>query len=464
MTGTGIGNAFDLNAPKPLFAGTGKFVGGRSIPWANKAEAFAGVAVTDRSEIGQMVAIGDIVTGWSYYQFERSGTYPSGGEDSAGWNLVQYVGAGINSDVQAALDGKAENFDFAALVGTTWDIGIQPQREQTISADTDYTLAGGVSGKSTGTLLVKNTGAFVVTVDGDPMNVRSSGETAITVVKKSDGTYYKSSDYTPASTGPDTTPPTATFEATGANTIRLTANEPINGTGSGVTFDNGSPLTVDSVATVGATQRDYTILETMGASDTITAEITASDIEDLSGNSIEDTVTPIAVTNSIPSGEVDANYTGHISGSIVESPTGTYSMPNGSYMLDPRVMAGNGYVTAEVPSGGTASEVAVMGLDDSNALNNYVSNWKWAAFMIGGDYYILDLAVSGSPVNKSVAYVIGDDWRLERTGLNTIHLVVNGTPIHTFTTTSSAPLYHKAAGANASTSAVLKNPKLLGFA
>lgn len=274
----------------------------------------------------------------------------------------------VNIPLKNALQSFVSTFEPGA--GTAWNIGSQPRREQTITANTDFTLTGGVNGQAVGLFIITNTDSFTVTFDGEPYDIRNAGnkggKTAITALKLLGGSYYVSSDYT-ASAG---------------------------------------------------------------------------------------SVTP-------GGGGTPSNYT-TISGSVVESPTGTYTMPNGAYMLAAGAMAADGYVTAKIPTGGSASELAILGLDDNNTANNYVSNWKWVAFTYLGNYYILDLTVSGSPVDKGVAYSVGDDWKMERVG-STIYLKVNGATIHTFTTTSSSTLYHKAAGANAGGGAILKNPLLNGF-
>lgn len=470
MTGTGVGNPFTVNAPKPIDTRAGKFVSGRTIPFASKAEAFADTPASKRSEIGVRVAIGSTgVEGvdYSYYVYQRATTYPTGGDSSDGWDLVEEP---IPANVLASLGDKVDIKSFGVLSTTTWDIGLQPRREYSLTADTDFTTTGGTSGLTVAALLIINPASFVVTINGDSVNVRTGGDTMITVYKKIDGTYYTSSDY--ATSVPDTTPPTVTsVEAIDAHTIEVNFSEIVNGTyaGYGFSFDNGSPLTDSAATGFGTNKLTVTITETMVAADVMIYGIASSDIEDLSGNPLADTVTPGSVINSIPA-SLSFLTIATSSGTITQSPTGTFNGAAGAFAVMNQTIAGstNGVIQAEI--GASSNEIGIIGLDEDSTLQYFDSGgvtpilWKWFLFVNAGNYFYCD--ASGLATDTGVAYATGDLWQLKVTGTAVVgEKSSNGGS--TWTTLINMPTPRTTAGTtiyrkicyHASTAATIKNLK-----
>lgn len=305
MTGTNIGNAFVLNGPKPLDGRAGKFVGGRSIPWATKAEFFAAFP-TQRSEIGTPIAIGDIDAGWEYYDLKHAVTFPTGGDSSDGWDLVPSQGV------------------IHTLTGTTLEPNKYSKNYQSISANTNYTISGGTAGISHVILFVKNTGSFVVTIDGDTIPTRDSGTagglTSIVCWKMPDGTWLKESGYTPSSGGADTTAPDITdAEAVDGETINVTYSENIDAAttdaGYSVTVDSGSgpgsPISATGMSGTGSTRALTFPSSSFAAGDIIKLSYNAGpgDTQDTATTpNAMATVTDFDVTNSIVGAELFGDF------------------------------------------------------------------------------------------------------------------------------------------------------------
>lgn len=207
-----------------------------------------------------------------------------------------------NVPLSNALDAKVnlEPFIVETPGTTTWDLDNEPRKEQSVSADIDITISGGVNGNMPAILVVTNTGTFEVSINGTLYATRPSGvgggKTAIFVITLTSG-YYVYTDYTYV---PDVISPNiVNAEATGANTIILTLDEAVTGTDTGISFNDGSPLTISGMAGSGTNVLTFTIVETMVSGAVITYNITGSDLVDLSPQANPLANTSGSVTNSI---------------------------------------------------------------------------------------------------------------------------------------------------------------------
>jgi hypothetical protein len=205
--------------------------------------------------------------------------------------------------LQPALDSKTDIGSIQTLVGDTWDLDTQPLVYQAITTDTDYTVSGSDAGVSRGFIVINKTGTGIVTVNSNTYATRDNGKTVLSVIMLPDSSYYVSSDYF-IYVLDVTAPVIVSAEATDANTIVFTMSEPVYGTVAGISFENGSPLTISGMTGAGTSTLTFTIVEDMEDTDVITFDVTSSDIVDYA-------TTPNAL----------ANDSGTVTNSIVPADT-----------------------------------------------------------------------------------------------------------------------------------------------
>jgi hypothetical protein len=242
----------------------------------------------------------------------------------------------------------------------------------------------------------------------------------------------------------DTTPPTVTSKsvsASTANKIDLVFSESVTLNTSGWSAKkNGSAWTISSAAGSG-TSYSFTMGSSASSGDTIVIsyDSTTGSTVDGSGNELV-TFTDASVVNNVAPPFL-AFTTG--SGTITQSPTGTWSGSSGAYMEATTSLASStdGYIQCKIA--GSSSEAFALGFDPTATQSNFP--YPYYLFVYTGTYWWGD---SSGGNNTSTSYAINDLLRLRRASGTLIGEKSSDggstwTTLHTWSTTSSAKLYCK---------------------
>lgn len=165
-----------------------------------------------------------------------------------------------------------------------------------------------------------------------------------------------------------------------------------------------------------------------------------------------------------PPTDMDFDLTG--SGTVTESPSGTWTFSSGAYAGNTLTAEtdGDGYFQAEIPGSGM-----VVGLDNDASPDFYESGgvalWSYEFFTSSGTMYVFEAGQStGAPTSLGA---IGSytHFRIRRIGTTVkVQVSTDGisfSDLHTYSATTSSDLYVKANRAGAGTT--ILNPKTFGF-
>lgn len=265
----------------------------------------------------------------------------------------------------------------------------------------------------------------------------------------------------------DVTAPTV-VSATAINptTIRVVFSEIVTATNVGWSFKkNGSANNPTAVSGSGTDTLDFTV-PAVSFGDTLlrSYDSATGDTQDASGNELANftdaAVTGVSLTT--------LTFTAR-SGTITESPSGTYQGSNGAHMVADQSLASStdGYVQCKIP--GSVAEAVAMGLDVDSTLEYYSATaWKFWVFVFGGKYYYAGNGLSGSGVDTGVTYATNDLMRLRRAG-STVYFEkssdngANWTNLHTYVATDSGQLWIKVGWSTGSGGTKkITDPKALG--
>lgn len=345
----------------------------------------------------------------------------------------------------ASSSGGASN--FTVLSGTDWD---GANRYTTLTGNTALTLT---TTRKEGKLYVEQdgTGSHTLSINGQALTI-SSGAGTDTLIEFTtvNGEHIFSINTAVVAVAipvPDTTAPTiVSAEAIDANTIVVTFDEDMDtaGTVAGMSFDNGSALTVTGITWNSATEAEYAITEDMEEGDTITYDYdaTAGDLQDEAGNDLADDSG--SVTNSIslefhiafPTGADNAGIVGFARVWQGDDVAAGY----GNNALSDQVMAGDGYIQSEY--GTLSNDTLSVGLKSANTLGDTTTVGA-GIFFTAGALYAID---NGSAVSASHSMAAGEIARVTRTGTAfVLSTSTDGgetfTNRHTYTYTSGATMY-----------------------
>lgn len=268
----------------------------------------------------------------------------------------------------------------------------------------------------------------------------------------------------------DVTAPTlvsATVEDATPTRVDLVFSEAMNATWSAAAAFAVTGHTVSAVTRVTATTGYLTVTVpfTNGeAARTLAYTQPGSNkMQDLAGNLLANIASASITNNAAAVTLVDAVFSTQSVG-ITESPAHQFNMPDNSYMLADGSAAANCAIEAEVPSG--IDELIIFGLDTGSSHDNYITpGWSLYSFIYLGNYYVGGTGLSAT--DTGIAAAAGDLYGIYRVGSAFKFRVDSGAGYvdrYTFTFTSSATIYHKAAADNVAGTKILLNPKVQGFA